>query len=66
METVLIQKRGILVLLSAPGRYIKRKVKTVYRKLVKKRIKKTAKGPNILEMMLKSCKEVKWWIKRDC
>ena len=49
METVLIQKRGILVLLSAPARYIKRKVKTVYRKLVKKRTKKTAKGPNILE-----------------
>ena len=59
METVLIQKRGILVLSNAPGRYIKRKVKTVYRKLVKKRTKKTAKGTNILEMMLKSCKEVK-------
>ena len=35
------KKRGILRLLSAPARYIKRKVKSVYRKLVKKQPKKT-------------------------
>ena len=43
------KKRGILRLLSAPGRHIKRKVKIIYRKLVKKEPKKTAKTPNILE-----------------
>ena len=35
------KKRGILRLLSAPARYIKCKVKSVYRKLVKKQPKKT-------------------------
>ena len=34
------KKRGILRLLSVPGRYIKGKVKSIYRKLVKKRAKK--------------------------
>ena len=43
------KKRGILRLLSAPGRHIKRKIKIIYRKLVKKEPKKTAKTPNILE-----------------
>ena len=32
-------KKCILRLLSAPGRYIKRKIKSVYRKLVKKQPK---------------------------
>ena len=45
------KKRGILRLLSVPGRYIKGKVKKIYRKLVKKRAKKTVKIPNILENM---------------
>ena len=31
-----IKKRGILRLLSAPGSYIKHRVKSIYRKLVKK------------------------------
>ena len=35
------KKRGILRLLSAPARYIKCKIKSVYRKLVKKQPKKT-------------------------
>ena len=34
------EKRGILRLLSAPARYIKRKVKSIYKKLVKKEPKK--------------------------
>ena len=34
------KKRGILRLLSAPARYIKRKVKSIYKKLVKKEPKK--------------------------
>ena len=35
------KKRGILRLLSAPARYIKCKVKSIYKKLVKKEPKKT-------------------------
>ena len=35
------KKRGILRLLNAPTRYIKHKVKSVYRKLVKEQPKKT-------------------------
>ena len=42
-------KKCILRLLSAPGRYIKRKIKSVYRKLVKKQPKN--------EVMLKNCKK---------
>ena len=38
------KKRGILRLLSVPGRYIKGKVKSIYRKLVKKRAKKNCKN----------------------
>ena len=34
------KKRGILRLLNAPARYIKHKVKSVYRKLVKEQPKK--------------------------
>ena len=48
-KIILIQKRDILRLLSAPGRYIKRKVKSIYKKVVKKRTKKIVKIPNILE-----------------
>ena len=43
---ILIQKKRLL---SAPGRYIKCNVKTIYRKLVKKDPQKTVKIPNILE-----------------
>ena len=35
------KKRGILRLLSAPARYIKHKVVSIYKKLVKKEPKKT-------------------------
>ena len=35
------KKRGILRLLSVPVRYIKRKEKSIYKKLVKKEQKKT-------------------------
>ena len=35
------QKRKILELLSAPGRYIMSKVKSIYKKLMKKEPKKT-------------------------
>ena len=42
IKTVLMQKkRGILRLLSVPVRYIKRKEKSIYKKLVKKEQKKT-------------------------
>ena len=34
------EKRGILRLLSAPARYISRKVKSIYKKLMKKKNKK--------------------------
>ena len=37
---MLTQKRGILRLLSAPARYIKRKLNNIYKKLVKKEPKK--------------------------
>ena len=47
------KKRGILRLLSAPARYIKRKVMSVYRKLVKKQPKKLIKK----YIMKKSWKE---------
>ena len=43
------KKGGILRLLSAPGRYIKRKISSIYKKLVKKEPKNPAKVPNILE-----------------
>ena len=38
-----VKKRGILRILSAPARYIKRKVKSIYKKLVKKNKKKQKK-----------------------
>ena len=43
------KKRGILKLLSAPTRYIKHKIESAYKKIVKKEPKKTFKAPNILE-----------------
>ena len=36
-----VEKRGILGLLSVPARYINRKVKNIFEKLVKKEPKKT-------------------------
>ena len=52
------RKRGILRLLSAPARYIKRKVKSIYRKLVKKQQQKTTKGPNISENEVNSVEKL--------
>ena len=46
------KKRGILRLLSAPGRYIKRKVKSFHRKLVKKE-------PNTLESDVNNVEKLK-------
>ena len=43
------KKRGILRLLSALARYIKHKVESAYKILVKKEPKKTFTAPNILE-----------------
>ena len=63
------KKRGILRLLSAPGRYIKRKVKSIYKNLAKKRTKKTVNIPNILENEVNNAeklKKINRWVKRDC
>ena len=69
-KTILIQKkRGIFRLLSAPDRCIKRKVKSIYKKLVKKEPKKTVKIPNILENNVNNVEKLKKtnrWVKRDC
>ena len=46
VKMILIQKKRLL---SAPRRYIECKVKSIYRKLVKKDPQKTVKIPNILE-----------------
>ena len=40
-KTTNTKKRGILRLLSAPSRYIKCKLKSIYRKLVKEEPKKS-------------------------
>ena len=62
--------RVILRLLSAHVRYIKRKISSIYKKLVKKEPRKTAKVPNILENQVNSAeklqKKVNKWIKGDC
>ena len=52
-------RRGILRLSSAPGRYIKHKIKSIYKKLVRKEPKKTAKVPNILENEINNAEKVK-------
>ena len=52
-------RRDILRLLSAPGRYIKHKIKSIYKKLVKKEPKKTAKVANILENEINNAEKVK-------
>ena len=52
------KKRGILRVLSAPGKHIKHKVKSIYRKLVKKEPKKTAKTPKILENEVNSVEKL--------
>ena len=46
-----IQKRGILRLLSALGRYISRKVKSIYKKLMKKEPKKTDNDVNNVQKL---------------
>ena len=43
------KNRRVLRLLSSPDKYIKRKIDSAYKKLVKKEPKKTFKAPNILE-----------------
>ena len=63
------KKRGIFRLLSAPDRCIKCKVKSIYKKLVKKEPNKTVKTPNILENNVNNAKKLKKtdrWVKRDC
>ena len=55
-----IQKRGILRLLSALGRYISRKVKSIYKKLMKKEPKKTDNDVNnVQKLQNKSIHELK-------
>ena len=55
-----IQKRGILRLLSAPGRYVSRKVKSIYKKLMKKEPKKTDNDVNnVQKLQNKSIDELK-------
>ena len=55
------KKRDIIGLLSAPGRYIGSKAKSIYRKLVKKSTKKSLLKYRIVYKMkkikMKSCKE---------
>ena len=63
-------KERFLRLLSVLGRYSKRKISSIYKKLVKKEPRKTAKVPNILENQVNSAeklqKKVNKWIKGDC
>ena len=60
MKIILTRKRGILRLLSVPDRYIKCKVSSVYRKLIKKRTKKTVDDVNNVEkLQQKSTDELK-------
>ena len=60
MKIILTRKRGILRLLSVPDRYIKCKVSRVYRKLIKKRTKKTVDDVNNVEkLQQKSTDELK-------
>ena len=54
------KKFCILCLLSAPGRYISHKVKSVYKKLMKKEPKKTDNGVNnVKKLQNKSIDELK-------
>ena len=54
------RKRGILRLLSAPVRYVKRKIESIYKRLVKKGPRKTAKVVYNEEMLKrKSIDELK-------
>ena len=48
------KKPNILRLLSAPGRYIKLRISSIYKKLIKKNKKKTAKVPNIFRKVAKN------------
>ena len=58
-KTILIQKRSILKLLSAPGGYMKRKLSNIYIKLVKKELKRIVKVPNILENEINNAGKLK-------
>ena len=58
-KTILIQKRSILKLLSAPGGYMKRKLSNIYIKLVKKELKRIVKVPNILENEINNAEKLK-------
>ena len=52
------KKTGILQILSASARYIKRKVRTIYEKLVKKRTKKTDNEENLKRKLIDELKEI--------
>ena len=56
---MLIQKRSILKLLSAPGGYMKCKLSNIYIKLVKKELKRIVKVPNILENEINNAEKLK-------
>ena len=51
-------KERFLRLLSVPGRYSKRKISSIYKKLVKQGPRKTAKVPNILENQVNSAEKL--------
>ena len=53
------KKRGILRLLRSPGRYIKHKISSIYKKLVKKKNQKKPKVSNILENEVNSAENYK-------
>ena len=56
------KKTGILRVLTAPVRYIKCKIRTIYEKISKKRTKKTVNEV----YNQKNLKKVNKWVKRDC
>ena len=56
------EKSGFLRLLSAPARYIKRKIESAYKKLVKKEQKNL---PSCIKWR-NAEKKVNRWVKRDC
>ena len=53
-----MKKRGILRLLSAPVRYIKCKIASAYKKVLKKEPRKTAKVVTLKRMSIDELKEV--------
>ena len=54
---MLVQSR--ILILGAPGGYIKRKVKRIYNKLVKKESKKAVEVLNILENEINNAEKLK-------